>query len=173
MLEAPGGKRISQLLPGETFSVVETSGGWAWGYSDHDKYVGYVDARALRAPAEPPANPEAATDAAAIAESFLDMPYLWGGRGIAGIDCSGLVQIAYGRTGIALPRDSDQQAALGTTDLPAELQRGDLIFFPDHVAMMTGPADAVHANGHHMRVVTEPLADIISRIGPPTGHYRP
>lgn len=175
IVESPGGKRISQLLPSETFSVVETSGGWAWGYGDHDRYVGYVRADALvsatgrAAPDLPPAGADVVT----IAEHFLDMPYLWGGRGIGGIDCSGLAQIAYGRAGIQLPRDSDQQAALGTADVPAELRRGDLVFFPDHVVMMTGPADAIHASGHHMKVVTETLASIVARQGPPTGHYRP
>ncbi len=180
ILAAPGGKRISQLLPGEPFAVVEHSGGWAWGYSEHDHYVGYVAAEALmpiaRAVAALPPElgaVEGISDPVAIAERLTGMTYLWGGRGLGGIDCSGLVQLSYGLVGVAMPRDSDQQAALGTKQVPEQLRRGDLLFFPDHVIMMTGPADAIHANGHHMKVVTEKLTDITARIGPPIGHYRP
>lgn len=173
ILEAQNGKRISQLLPGEAFSVVEHSGGWAWGYSAHDHYVGYIAASALTDAAPAAATEKSANDPVTVAESLIDTPYLWGGRGVGGIDCSGLVQRAYAAVGKTLPRDSDQQAALGTTEIPSALERGDLLFFPDHVVMMTSPTDAIHANGHHMKVVTEPLADIIARIGTPTGHYRP
>lgn len=42
--------RVSQLLPGETFHIVEASGGWAWGFAGHDHYVGYVAAALLDAP---------------------------------------------------------------------------------------------------------------------------
>jgi hypothetical protein len=43
----------SELLPGETFAVLEYAGGWAWGYSCHDHYVGYVEAIELTDPAQP------------------------------------------------------------------------------------------------------------------------
>ena len=53
-------------------------------------------------------------DAVAVAERFLETPYLWGGRTSEGIDCSGLVQTALAAAGVACPRDSDmQEAALG------------------------------------------------------------
>ena len=53
-------------------------------------------------------------DFVAVAERFLDTPYLWGGRTSEGIDCSGLVQTALTAAGVASPRDSDmQEAALG------------------------------------------------------------
>lgn len=110
----------------------------------------------------------ASTDWTAIAERFLGVPYLWGGKSSLGIDCSGLVQVALGACGIAAPRDSDMQAetvgmALALTDgLPA-LQRGDLVFWAGHVAIMRDAETLVHAAGYRLEVVVEPLADLIER----------
>ena len=50
--------------------------------------------------------------AVAVAERFLETPYLWGGRTSEGIDCSGLVQTALMAAGIVSPRDSDMQEAM-------------------------------------------------------------
>lgn len=105
---------------------------------------------------------DTAPDFVAIAERFVGAPYQWGGRESLGLDCSGLVQQALYASGRDCPRDSDQQAALGA---PAEtLQRGDLVFWRGHVAIMTSATDIVHASGHHMEVVVEPLAGAIARI---------
>lgn len=105
-------------------------------------------------------------DPVAIAESFLGCPYLWGGRSAAGLDCSGLVQLAYLAAGYDCPRDSDMQAAgLGVALAPdAPLQRGDLIFWRDHVGMMTSATMLLHANIHHMATAVEPLAEAEGRI---------
>ena len=54
-------------------------------------------------------------DFVAVAERFVGVPYLWGGKTSLGIDCSGLVQVALNAAGIACPRDSDmQERALGS-----------------------------------------------------------
>ncbi|AWB22282.1 NlpC/P60 family protein [Methylobacterium currus] len=118
-------------------------------------------------------------DVAATALRFLGTPYLWGGRSSLGLDCSGLVQTALAAAGIPAPRDSDQQeAALGgavalSPDL-AGLRRGDLVFWRGHVGMMLDETRLIHANGHHMAVAVEPLAEAEARIragwtGPGTG----
>src|SRR5581483_2374831 len=109
-------------------------------------------------------------DFVAVAERFINCPYLWGGRTSLGLDCSALVQLALAETGIAAPRDSYmQQVALGAETKRPATRRGDLIFWPGHVAIVAGPERLVHASGHHMLVVSEPLAPALERIGKLSG----
>lgn len=121
------------------------------------------------------------TDAAAVAEEMVGAPYLWGGRTAAGIDCSGLAQLAWASAGVQLPRDSDLQlASLGADkDVdPAKLERGDLVFFPGHVGIMADATNIIHASRRWMAVKKEPLADVIARSAakghapPVSGHKR-
>jgi cell wall-associated NlpC family hydrolase len=106
-----------------------------------------------------------APDFVAVAERFENSPYLWGGRTSEGVDCSGLVQTALRAAGIEAPRDSDMQEKMGTA-LPegAALRRGDLVFWKGHVGVMRDASTLLHANGHHMAVVSEPLATAQTRI---------
>lgn len=104
-------------------------------------------------------------DFVAVAERFLETPYLWGGKTGLGLDCSGLVQVALAACGIAAPRDTDmQQAALGEAVDPAATRRGDLVFWKGHVAIVTKAGQILHANAHAMRVSREPLEAAIARI---------
>lgn len=111
-------------------------------------------------------------DWVALAEQFLYVPYLWGGRSSIGLDCSALVQIARLTARKHALRDSDM---LGTMGQPIELtpefsglERGDLIFWPGHVAIMLDETRIIHSNGYHMATAIEPLAVAEARIA---AHY--
>ncbi len=219
MTNAAHDTAVSQLLYGEYFAILDVSGGYAWGYSAHDGYVGYVamddlalgNARADHQISSRSAlifseasiksmvvkqlpmgarlsadnhdknfmqtadgfihkrhiSPigKASGDSIDLARELIGAPYLWGGRSGNALDCSGLVQMILGLLGIKAPRDSDMQQAIGqeiAQDAP--LQRGDIIFFPGHVGIMSDEANIIHANAHWMQVKEEPLADVVSRI---------
>lgn len=103
-------------------------------------------------------------DFVAVAEMFLHTPYLWGGKTIHGIDCSGLVQTALAASGFSAPRDSDmQEQHLGRLANDEEYRRGDLVFWKGHVGIMFDSKNLLHANGHFMSTVIEPLSDAVQR----------
>jgi cell wall-associated NlpC family hydrolase len=107
-------------------------------------------------------------DFVAVAERFVGTPYLWGGKSSLGIDCSGLVQVSLNAAGTGCPRDSDMQRdGLGRTLDATEmhtLQRGDLIFWKGHVAVVRDGETIVHANAHHMATVIENTREAVTRI---------
>ena len=105
------------------------------------------------------------TDFVKVAERFLGAPYLWGGRTMLGVDCSGLVQVALQAVGERPPRDSDMQAELGETiDGGAKLVRGDLVLWNGHIGIMRDKETLLHANAHAMAVTSEPLSVVVERI---------
>ncbi len=117
---------------------------------------------------------EVEADYVATASQFLGIPYLWGGKDSLGLDCSGLVQLALHRAGHDCLRDSDQQqeglpdsfAAL-PVDTPPE--RGDLIYFPGHVAIALDRDRVLHANAFALAVTIEPLMDVVARVQAESG----
>jgi len=112
-------------------------------------------------------------DYVAVAERLVHAPYLWGGRTSIGLDCSALVQLSLMAAGVAAPRDTDmQREAIGAPvegGIDAPLHRGELVFWTGHVAILTAPDRIVHASGHHMSVVSEPLATAVARIAATSG----
>lgn len=115
-------------------------------------------------------------DFVAVAEKFIEAPYLWGGRSGFGLDCSALVQLSLMMTGKSAPRDSDMQASYGSPIAREELRRGDLVFWKGHVGIMEDAETLLHANGHTMSVARENFEAAVKRIGwlyeQPTGYRR-
>jgi len=98
-----------------------------------------------------------------MAKRFLGVPYLWGGKSMQGIDCSGLVQVAYRAAGIYVSRDANQQFLAGrlvaTRHYRGELTPGDLIFFAGavgsitHIGISLGESKYIHADGENGVVI--------------------
>ena len=89
-----------------------------------------------------------------IAYSYLNCPYLWGGRTPFGIDCSGFTQMCYKLSGISIPRDASQQSEIGQIlSFVEEAEEGDLAFFDNaegriiHVGIVLKNNHIIHASG--------------------------
>jgi LysM repeat protein len=100
-----------------------------------------------------------------IAETYLGVPYRYGGTTRRGIDCSAFVQQVFGEMGVDVPRTSRQQYALGTPLDQSELQYGDLVFFNtlgsgvSHVGIYLGDGEFIHAATIPPRVTITALND--------------
>jgi cell wall-associated NlpC family hydrolase len=108
-------------------------------------------------------------DPVAVAERLLHAPYLWGGKSSLGLDCSGLVQLSFDAAGVQALRDTDmQEKSLGRLRAAGEqadgFTRGDIVFWKGHVGLMRDRETLLHASGHQMAVVSEPLAEAVARI---------
>lgn len=110
---------------------------------------------------------EAGLDWVGIAEGFAGSPYRWGGRTRAGVDCSGLIQLAWKLAGRPARRDSDMLFADAGEDVPvgAPLSRGDIAWWPGHIGVMVDKARLLHANAFWMTALVEPLKTVAARAG--------
>ncbi len=174
----------TQLLKGEPFQVERIENGWAYGRALHYSHApGWVKADTLAPQRDPayrwPAQ-AVAKDPLALARTWIGTPYDWGGmRPIQGIDCSGLVHMAYRLCGKLIPRDSQDQEAAGQEVAWEDLRPGDLITYGKvgakptegeaiHIAFYTGEDKILHATWREddktMRVIEEPEpADLKTR----------
>ncbi|MDR1078692.1 MAG: SH3 domain-containing protein [Propionibacteriaceae bacterium] len=104
----------------------------------------------------PAAADNRAQGAVDFARSKVGGPYVWGGNGPLGYDCSGLVKAAYASVGVSLPRVADAQAAYGYPVNRADVQVGDLVFYYSpisHVAIYVGDGQVVHASTYGVGII--------------------
>jgi len=148
-------EQVTQALRGEPLVLGEARDGWVavtTGYA----YPGWM----RLADVEPGRGSFVADLGGTPLEAgrtYLDSPYLWGGMSELGIDCSGLVHMAYRRVGRLVPRDADQQQAAG--EPVGELDAGVLVTYgegvADHIAFRVGDGRILHATGRDELGVVE------------------
>ena len=142
-------EQVTQALRGEPLRVLEERGDWVRvetayaypGWARRDDLAGELDAEWLRA---------AAADPVEQARTLLGTRYEWGGMTSAGIDCSGLVHMAFRACGRLVPRDADQQEEAGEQLSETDLRPGDLVTYgppegADHTAFWVGEGRILHS----------------------------
>ena len=150
-------EQVTQALPGEPLAVEERSDGWALVRTAYG-YPGWVREDAL------------VGDTIAEARGFLGAPYEWGGMSKAGIDCSGLVHVAYRRAGRLVPRDAHEQED-AAVELAEGLERvGDLVTYGEdgregatHIAFWLGAGRILHASSSRGVVEEAETAELRAR----------
>jgi cell wall-associated NlpC family hydrolase len=142
-------EQVTQALADEPLAVEESRGDWARIRTAYG-YPGWIRADALggEPDGEWPGLPRAG-DPVEEARAYLGTRYEWGGMTARGIDCSGLVHMAYRRLGRIVPRDADQQEEAGLEVPDDRLDRGDLISYGEgeatHIAFWLGDGRILHA----------------------------
>jgi hypothetical protein len=159
-------EQVTQALPGEPLEVESEEGGWAHIRTAYD-YPGWLRVEMLGGEVDTGWLVLRGGEPLDEARAYLGCPYEWGGMTERGIDCSGLVHMAYRRLGRLVPRDADQQEEAGTPVDPADLRRGDLVCYGDHIAFWLDDGRILHATGRDgvRRVLEEEHpADLAARV---------
>jgi cell wall-associated NlpC family hydrolase len=146
---AEDAEQVTQALAGEPLRVLEERGDWVLvetayaypGWARREELAGEPDADWLR---------PVASDPVEQARTLLGTRYEWGGMTAAGIDCSGLVHMAFRACGRLVPRDADQQEEAGERLSESDLRAGDLVSYgpsegADHIAFWIGEGRILHA----------------------------
>ncbi|NGX55096.1 MAG: Gamma-D-glutamyl-L-lysine endopeptidase [Chlamydiae bacterium] len=136
--------RETQLLRGEKVEVIEKAGEWLYVSAleqerfteekEWHPYPGWLHRNAVEfmesfSPSHSSQAPLNLRQLISDAESFLNIPYLWGGRSREGVDCSGLINLIFRAQGFSIPRDAHDQYLRSQKITREQLQLGDLIFF--------------------------------------------
>jgi gamma-D-glutamyl-L-lysine dipeptidyl-peptidase len=142
---------MEELNAGDRFFIM--AGSSLRGFSDGELNIAGKRYRYSH-PTRPAETPDNRSSMAETAKIFLNAPYLWGGRSLFGIDCSGLMQVVFNIHGINLQRDASYQSQSGETmNLLSEAITGDLAFFDNedgkiiHVGMVMSNHKIIHASG--------------------------
>jgi cell wall-associated NlpC family hydrolase len=144
-------EQITQALAGEPLRVLEERGDWARVETAYG-YPGWVDRGYLGGACNAAWVRPVAADPVEYARTLRGTRYEWGGMTSAGIDCSGLVHMAFRACGRLVPRDADQQEEAGEKLREHELRQGDLVTYgppdgADHIAFWLGGGRILHATG--------------------------
>ncbi|GAA0408154.1 NlpC/P60 family protein [Streptomyces luteireticuli] len=158
-------RRLLNSLPDdarEEYARASRSGGGAersGSLPPLSRLTGSLPGAAARAVEATGASSSRGAAAALAARSAVGTPYAWGATGPSSFDCSGLMQWAYGRAGVGLPRTSQQQRNAGRHVSLSEARPGDLVIYRDdasHVGMYVGNGQVVHAPYPGARVRYDP-----------------
>jgi gamma-D-glutamyl-L-lysine dipeptidyl-peptidase len=167
---SPDAEQVTQVLRGEPLRVLEDAGEWARVETAY-AYPGWVTRAELGGERDGDWLTPVADEPVEHARTLLGTPYEWGGMTSAGIDCSGLVHMAFRACGQLVPRDAGQQEEAGETLSEADLRVGDLVTYgppagADHVAFWVGDGRILHATGR------EDAECVVEEAEPPELHRR-
>jgi cell wall-associated NlpC family hydrolase len=144
-------EQVTQALGGEPLRVIEERGDWVRVETEY-AYPGWARREDLGGEPRGDWLQPVAADPVEQARTLLGTRYEWGGMTSAGIDCSGLVHMAFRGCGRLVPRDADQQEEAGEKLGETDLRPGDLVTYgppegADHIAFWVGDGRILHATG--------------------------